>query len=463
PPLSYHAINGLTAGRSEGKPTENSVNMTIKRVEKDAMHGRLADIYLTAHQVSTDFTAIDFQSKETPTYILNQGALWDIDKKDELRSKWIYASDMKAEDEDSGISIFTLYDDYSVDIQHIDFTGLNEKLDINAMEKEADKKLQEMSNLSDLHIGAADTKYNIIEAAIDRLSASKVPKDKRYLFLLGDILHAGNDKASRTKILFPTSNIQEETISKLEKELGNAKTKEELKQKIVSVFEDVLYGASTPDIGRQNRRANYYLRPLIDKFGTMITVPGNHGEKTMNGDESGMFGPNFENGGTKVEYIDDLLLKDEIPNIGGYNMFIIHSPGFRGGYDAGTTLMKTVENEGRDTTDMALAGDCHEPHLKFIAKKKTVQNGKQNAGKWKTLIAVTAPSLERYSRFESEVVKKPRFSRGISRIFLPDDQNIGTSYSRYNFIPEYTLKIYAEANGSKAENVINKYLEALEK
>jgi hypothetical protein len=195
----------------------------------------------------------------------------------------------------------------------------------------------------------------------------------------------------------------------------------------------------------------------------MVTVPGNHGEKTMNGDESGMFGPTFENSGTKVEYIDDLLLKDGIPNLGGYNMFLIHSPGFRGGYDAGTTLMKTVENEGRDTTDMAVAGDCHEPHAKFIAKKKVIQKGKQTEEKWKTLVAITAPSLERYSRFESEVVKKPRFSRGMSRLYLPQDGEIGTSYVRYNFVPEYALRRYSEAKGSRCENIVNKYLEAVGK
>ena len=77
----------------------------------------------------------------------------------------------------------------------------------------------------------------------------------------------------------------------------------------------------------------------------------------------------------------------------------MHSAGYRGGVDARTSLMNTVKNTGKDLVDIAMAGDCHEPGIKFALKKKDEE--------WKTMAAITVPALENETYFESCIIHKP--------------------------------------------------------
>ncbi len=444
---AMHAINGLYAGNSEGKPTERGTVMAIDNANKDALHGRLPDVYIRAHESSTDFTAVDFPSRDgKPVYMLNVGPLQNLDAQLRRRSSWNKTTEAKRTDqmEDSSITIFSLDDDYRAELQHVSFRALKEGVDISKIEKNASKELYETVQISDAHVGAPSmsSAYELMEAIPYELMNSEIPKERRFLFLLGDMLHGGSDKANWTDILWP----QRGTRSEMLKKLKEAKTLEDK----ITVFREAIDGVAIPDLGKQVREADQVLMRRIAKyFDTAYLVDGNHVEKAAgHAGESGMLGPILQNAGTKnIVYADQESLANRDISLGPYTLFMLHSPGYRGGVDAGTALAYKVVKTGNDKIDMVFAGDCHEAHIKYFAKK--------SGDRWDTFLALTSGALQDVTSFEKKIVAKNKFTRGFEVTYIPTDGKVGTSYLRNVFIPEIALRNTLKRNGgSELEKIV---------
>lgn len=441
-----HAVNGIYSGNNEAAPTERGTVMAIKNATKDAMHGRLPDIYLRSHESSTDFTAVDFNSKDHPVYFLSSGPLQDIDAQVKRHASWNKTTESKRVDqmEDSAMLIFSLGDDYRVELQHISFRALKEGTDISKIEKNADKELYETVQISDAHVGAPSltSSYELMEAIPYELENSRIPKERRYLLSLGDMLHGGSDKASWTDILWPQRGTRSELIDKLKR----AKTRED----ITEVFREALDGVATPDLGRQAREANDILWSRIAKyFDAALLWNGNHVEKAAgNAGESGFIGPALKNAGVKnVIYADDEARANRDIHLGPYTIFGMHSPGYRGGKDAGSALSDKVVNTGSDNVDMVFAGDCHEAHIKYSAKKSD--------DRWDTFLTLTSAALQDVTSFEKKIVSKPKYTRGFEFTYIPTNAKVGTSYIRNVFIPEHALrKTLKDHGGSELEKLV---------
>jgi predicted HTH domain antitoxin len=432
----FHAINALTAGLNEGKPSDRNINMIVDYANLDAQYGRLADIYITGRGSTTELTALDYQSRKAPVLILNQGPLLDIDRQFRLRASLNKTDVSKrlSQFEDSGISFLSVYKDNSVEMEHIDITGIKKGIDPYKIDKDkANGSLYEIVQISDWHVGNAASDYEAMEKVPNIVNKSQVPKDKRVLFVGGDMVDGGNDKAQRTKMSLPRSPSPEEFLRKLEDILDDS-DKDRAKTNFVSELHKMVYGNSDIDLGQQEKRLDEYLRPLGPLFEKAYVVGGNHFERaTGNGSEGRMIGPKFENNGTKeVIYVDDYLLRGETPYLDKYGLLQMHSAGYRGGADARTSLMNTVKNTGKDLVDIAMAGDCHEAGIKFALKKKDEE--------WRTMAAITVPALENETYFESYIIHKPNYTKGISELYVPTDTTIGTSYLKYRLIPLQTIR-----------------------
>lgn len=451
----FHAINALTAGLNEGKPSERNINMIVDYANSDALYDRLADIYITGRGSATEFTAVDYQSRKDPVFILNQGPLMDINRQFRLRASLNKTDVSKrlSQAEDSGISFLSIYKDKSLEIEHIDFNAIKNNIDIKKLTDNAENgSFYEMTQISDWHVGNAASDYEAMEKVPEFVKKSRVPKENKILFVGGDMVDGGNDKAQRTKMSLPRSPGPEEFLSNLEKLLTN-KDDNEVKNKFIDTLHDVVYGNSDIDIGQQERRLNTYIRPLAPLFNTAYVVPGNHYERaTGNGSEGRMLGTMFENNGTKnVIYVDDYLLRGETPYLGTYGLLEMHSAGYRGGADARTSLMNTVKNTGKNLVDIAIAGDCHEAGIKFALKK--------GADKWGTMAAITVPALERETYFESYIIHKPNYTKGISQLYVPTDKDIGTSYLKYRLVPLQTIRDEINSSGgSRYHKLINEVM-----
>ncbi len=439
----FHAINALTAGLNEGKPSDRNINMIVDYANFDAQYGRLADLYITGRGSSTEFTALDYQSRKDPVLILNQGPLMDIDRQFKLRASLNKTDVSKrlSQFEDSGISFLSVYDDNSIEIEHIDINGIKKKVSPYKINKDkANGSLYEMVQISDWHVGNAASDYEAMEKVPDIINKSQIPKEKRVLFIGGDMVDGGNDKAQRTKMSLPRAPSPEEFLGKLE-DILNDSDKERAKTKFINELHGVVYGNSDIDIGQQEKRLDKYLRPLAPLFEKAYVVGGNHFERaTGNGSEGRMIGPKLENSGTKeVVYVDDYLLRGETPYLDGYGLLQLHSAGYRGGMDARTSLMNIIKNTGKDLVDIAMAGDCHEPGIKFALKKK--------GDNWNTMTAITVPALENETYFESYIIHKPNYTKGISELYIPTDNSIGTSYLKYKLIPLQTIRNDIDSSG----------------
>ena len=454
----FHAINALTAGINEGKPSDRNINMIVDYANLDAQYGRLADIYITGRGSSTEFTALDYQSRKDPVLILNQGPLMDIDKQFKLRASLNKTDVSKrlSQLEDSGISLLSVYGDKSIEIEHIDIGGIKNGINPYKINKEKTKgSLYEMVQISDWHAGNSASDYEAMEEVPEIIKKSEVPKDKRTLFVGGDMVDGGNDKAQRTKMSLPRAPSPEEFLGKLE-DILNDDDNERAKNNFVSELHNVVYGNSDIDLGRQEKRLDTYLKPLGSLFKKAYVVGGNHFERaTGNGSESGIIGPKLESNGTKeVVYVDDYLLRGETPYLDKYGLLLMHSAGYRGGADARTSLMNTVKNTGKDLVDIAIAGDCHEPGIKFALKKKGEE--------WKTMTAITVPALENETYFESYILHKPNYTKGISELYIPTDTSIGTSYLKYKLIPLQGIRTAMQADGGSRytrllDNLLKKF------
>ena len=439
----FHAINALTAGLNEGKPSDRTINMIVDYANLDAQYGRLADIYITGRGSATEFTALNYQSRKEPVLIFNQGPLMDIDRQFKLRASLNKTDVSKrlSQFEDSGISFLSVYKDGSVDIEHIDISGIKRRINPSKLNKEKPNgSLYEIDQITDWHVGNAASDYEAMEEVPKILNRSDVPKEKRSLFIGGDMLDGGNDKAQRTKMSLPRAPSSEEFLGKLE-DILNDEDKDHAKRDLMSEFHKMVYGHSDIDLGEQEKRLNYYLSSLAPLFDKAYAVGGNHVERaTGNGSEGKLIGSILEDSGTKeVVYVDDYLIRGETPYLGDYGLLMMHSAGYRGGADARTSLMTTIKNTGSDLLDIGMAGDCHEPGIKFALKSKN--------GEWKTLATITAPALEGETYFEKYIIHKPNYTKGISQIYLPTDNTIGTSYIKYRLIPLQTIKDEIDASG----------------
>ncbi len=454
----FHAINALTAGLNEGKPSERNINMIVDYANLDAQYGRLSDIYITGRGSATEFTALNYQSRKTPVLILNQGPLMDIDKQFRLRASLNKTDVSKrlSQFEDSGVSFLSVYKDNSVDLEHLDMYGIKNKISPSKIQKDIQRgSLYEITQISDWHVGNAASDYEAMEKVPEIINKSQVPKDKRILFVGGDMVDGGNDKAQRTKMSLPRAPSPEEFMGKLEKILNEA-DKEKARNEFVDTLHEVVYGNSDIDLGQQERRLGGYLKPLAPLFEKAYVVGGNHYERaTGNGSEGKMIGPKLENNGTKeVVYVDDYLQRGQTPYLDNYGLLQLHSAGYRGGQDARTSLMNIIKNTGKDLVDIAMAGDCHEPGIKFALKKKEER--------WSTMAAMTVPALEKETYFEDYIIHKPNYTKGISEIYIPTDSSIGTSYLKYRLIPLQTIK--AEINssgGSRYYRLVNDLIKKL--
>ena len=455
----FHAINALTAGLNEGKPSDRTINMIVDYTNLDAQYGRLADIYITGRGSATEFTALDYQSRKEPVLIFNQGPLMDIDRQFKLRASLNKTDVSKrlSQFEDSGVSFLSVYNDNTVEIEHLDVSGIKNKINPSKLNKEKQNgSLYEVVQASDWHVGNAASDYEAMEEVPKIISKSDVPKEKRVLFVGGDMVDGGNDKAQRTKMSLPRAPSPEEFVGKLEDILKDD-NKENTKTKFISELHKVVYGNSDIDLGQQEKRLDNYLKPLAPLFDKAYVVGGNHFERaTGNGSEGRMIGPKLENGGTnEVVYVDDYLLRGETPYLGDYGLLMMHSAGYRGGVDARTSLMNTIKNTGSDLIDLGMAGDCHEPGIKFALKKKN--------GEWRTMATITTPALEGETYFEKYIIHKPNYTKGISEIYIPTDSTIGTSYLKYKLIPLQTIRneIYA-SGGSRYYKALDKILNKLD-
>ena len=454
----FHAINALTAGLNEGKPSDRNINMIVDYANLDAQYGRLADIYITGRGSATEFTALDYQSRKDPVLILNQGPLMDIDKQFRLRASLnkTDVSKRMSQFEDSGISFLSVYNDKSIEIDHIDISGIKKGINPYKIDKEkTEGSLYEIVQISDWHVGNAASDYEAMEKVPEIINKRQIPKDKRILFVGGDMVDGGNDKAQRTKMSLPRAPSPEEFLKKLE-DILNDNDKEKAKSNFMSELHKVVYGNSDIDLGQQEKRLDSYLRPLGALFEKAYVVGGNHFERaTGNGSEGRMIGPKLESSGTKeVVYVDDYLLRGETPYLDKYGLLQMHSAGYRGGADARTSLMNTVKNTGKDLVDIAMAGDCHEPGIKFALKKKDEE--------WKTMAAITVPALENETYFESYIIHKPNYTKGISELYIPTDTTIGTSYLKYRLIPLQGIRTTMQTEGGSRysrllDNLLKKF------
>lgn len=454
----FHAINALTAGLNEGKPSERNINLVVDYANFDAQYGRLADIYITGRGSATEFTALNYQSRNDPVFILNQGPLMDIDRQFKLRASLNKTDVSKrlSQFEDSSVSFLSVNKDNVVEIEHIDINGLKNGINPSEINKKAASgSMYEIVQISDWHVGNSASDYEAMEKVPEILGRSIVPKEKRVLFIGGDMVDGGNDKAQRTKMSLARSPSPEEFLGKLERIL-NETDKEKAKVDFIDTLHDMVYGNSDVDIGQQEKRLDKYLRPIAPLFDKAYVVGGNHFERaTGNGSEGRMIGPKLENSGTKeVIYVDDYLLRGETPYLDTYGLLQLHSAGYRGGMDARTSLMNIIKNTGKDLVDIAMAGDCHEPGVKFALKKK--------GENWGTIAAVTVPALENETYFETYIIHKPNYTKGISAIYLPADSAIGTSYIKYRLIPLQTIrKDINSSGGSKYYRLVNDLLKKL--
>jgi hypothetical protein len=451
----FHAINGLASGLNEGKPTDRNLKMTVDYANADPVDRR-ADLYITGRGSSTEFTAVNFQSRDNPVFVFNQGPLLDIDKQFKLRASFNKTDISKrlSQFEDSGLSIFAIKADGVVEIEHLDATAIKKKIIPNALEKELSKgSMYEMTTLSDWHIGSAYADYVATEGVSGIMSRSEVPREKRSVFNGGDMVDGGNDKAQRTRMSLPKAITPEELLKVLET-LSVEKNSKKRTQGLIDALYDSIYLHSDIDIGRQLKRLEQYIAPIAGLVHAVYAVNGNHFEKaTGNGSEADATGMYYKSHGTdEVIYPDFIQERGQNPMLGNYTLLQFHSPGYRGGADARTSLMNIVKNTGQDLVDIVMAGDCHEAGIKFAFKRK--------GDEWRTLVAVTAPSLQKQTDFEKNILHKPDYTKGASQLYLPTDDSIGTSYVKYRLIPSQTIRAEVYKRGGPAfKKLLNQLIE----
>ena len=442
----FHAINGLTVGFNEGMPSDRNLNLIIDYVNTDQ---RLGDIYITGRGSTTEFTAIDKQGRKDPVWIMNQGPLLDMDKQLRLRSSFNKTSVSKRmnKQEDSSVSFFSINEDGSAEIEHVDYTALKKGTDIAKLEKNISKgSMYEIFGISDWHVGSPDAMYEHMEVIPKIIKRSETPFQQKKLTSNGDMIDGGNDKLQRTKMSLTRYDAPEKLIEKLEDILKadsqyQSNAKNNLKEEFYRIIGDLLYKGSDSDIFRQESRLDTYLKPIAPLVSGVYSVGGNHAEKaTGNGSEGYLVSSKFQSWNTpNVVNVDPMLMRNEIPYLDNYGLYLVHSAGYRGGFDARSALLKELSSMGYDLVDIAIAGDCHEAGIKFAANRRDDE--------WGTRAAITLPALQRHTQFELHILHKPAFTKGISSLYVPVDPEIGTSYMKYKMIPAQSMQSEIDSSG----------------
>ena len=470
----FDSISGLTTGLSEGMPSKMHEKNTEKYATEDAKMGRLADVYITFGSMTTEFGAVNFGGRERPVYFFNQSPLLDVDKQFRLKAAFNKTRDSKAllGDVDASLSIITIYKDGTFEVDRLTIDGIRKGVNMSEIEsKLKEGSMHEVVGTSDWHVGSQFAMYeeiNYLSKLIDRVTYVPKGLGKKHAVYTGDEVDGGNDKLSRTRMQVSYLKPPEELLPELENDL-NSGLEEALKSDSIEAIEakvkyikdkwsatlsDILYGNPTIDITAQFNRLSYYIKPLSQKFDDNYLVGGNHAEKaTGNGSEGHVIAPIIRGGDSKVINVDEYLLRNEFPKIGNYKAYIIHSAGYRGGLDPATTLFDDVVKMGADV-DLAIAGDCHEPRIKFGIRRRE--------NEWRSLIAMTTPALQKYTTFESNIVHKLNYTKGISILYLPADESLGSSYTKYKFIPAQTIDTYMNADGgTRVSNLVDKFVDGI--
>ena len=470
----FDSISGLTTGLSEGMPSKMHEKNTEKYATEDAKMGRLADVYITFGSMTTEFGAVNFGGRERPVYFFNQSPLLDVDKQFRLKAAFNKTRDSKAllGDVDASLSIVTIYKDGTFEVDRLTIDGIRNGVNMSEIEsKLKEGSMHEVVGTSDWHVGSQFAMYeeiNYLSKLIDRVTYVPKGLGKKHAVYTGDEVDGGNDKLSRTRMQVSYLKPPEELLPELENDL-NSGLEEALKSDSIEAIEakvkyikdkwsatlsDILYGNPTIDITSQFNRLSYYIKPLSQKFDDNYLVGGNHAEKaTGNGSEGHVIAPIIRGGDSKVINVDEYLLRNEFPKIGNYKAYIIHSAGYRGGLDPATTLFDDVVKMGADV-DLAIAGDCHEPRIKFGIRRRE--------NEWRSLIAMTTPALQKYTTFESNIVHKLNYTKGISILYLPADESLGSSYTKYKFIPAQTIDTYMNADGgTRVSNLVDKFVDGI--
>ncbi len=470
----FDSISGLTTGLSEGMPSKMHEKNTEKYATEDAKMGRLADVYITFGSMTTEFGAVNFGGRERPVYFFNQSPLLDVDKQFRLKAAFNKTRDSKAllGDVDASLSIVTIYKDGTFEVDRLTIDGIRNGVNMSEIEsKLKEGSMHEVVGTSDWHVGSQFAMYeeiNYLSKLIDRVTYVPKGLGKKHAVYTGDEVDGGNDKLSRTRMQVSYLKPPEELLPELENDL-NSGLEEALKSDSIEAIEakvkyikdkwsatlsDILYGNPTIDITAQFNRLSYYIKPLSQKFDDNYLVGGNHTEKaTGNGSEGHVIAPIIRGGDSKVINVDEYLLRNEFPKIGNYKAYIIHSAGYRGGLDPATTLFDDVVKMGADV-DLAIAGDCHEPRIKFGIRRRE--------NEWRSLIAMTTPALQKYTTFESNIVHKLNYTKGVSILYLPADESLGSSYTKYKFIPAQTIDTYMNADGgTRVSNLVDKFVDGI--
>ncbi|MGC8698707.1 MAG: hypothetical protein ACP5RE_00780 [Candidatus Acidifodinimicrobium sp.] len=481
----FDSIDGLTIGLSEGIPSKMHEKNTERYAMEDAKLGRLADLYITFGSMTTEFTAANFSGRDRPVYFFNQSPLLDIDKQLRLRAAFNKTRDSKIlnRDVDSSLSIITVYKDGIFEIDRLTVDGIRKNVNISEIEsKLKDGSMHETVGTSDWHVGSQFAMYeeiNYLPKLVDRVTYVPKGLGRKHAIYTGDEVDGGNDKLSRTRMQVTYLKPQEEIISDLDKNLTSgledvlksdsveaieARLKQ-IKETFSNTLGDILYGNPTIDITAQFNRLSYYIKPLSRKFDDSYIVGGNHAEKaTGNGSEGQIISPMIRDVDSKVVLVDEYLLKNEFPRIGNYKAYITHSAGYRGGLDPATALFEDVVRMGADV-DLAIAGDSHEPRIKFgIRRVAAAQNNGQNspAVRWGSLISMITPALQRYTTFESNIIHKLNYTKGVSVLYLPADESISSSYVKYRFIPAQTIDMYMNLDGgTRIDNLVDKLIDSV--
>ncbi|MEM3190840.1 MAG: hypothetical protein QW292_01845 [Candidatus Parvarchaeota archaeon] len=469
----FDSIDGLTTGLTEGVPSKMHEKNKERYAAEDKKMGRLADLYITFGSMNTEATAVDFGRNERPVYLFNQSPLLDVDKLLRLRAAFNKTRISKALNKgiDSSISIITIYKDGRFETDRLTVDGIRKKVNISELEsKLKDGSMHEIVATSDWHIGSQYAMYDEIAYLPDIIKRlTSVPKGlgKKHLFDLGDNVDGGKDKLERTRMQVTFLKPPEELIPDLEKdltikpeELSNIGTEAarlkiiNMKNKLISTLEDLMYGNPTIEIGSQLDRLGYYIKPISRLFDDSYLVDGNHFQSATGNGSEGRAIASIIRSETEVKLADEYLSRNELPKVGNYNVYLLHTAGYRGGLDAATTLLDEVVNMGLNV-ELAAVGDVHEWRVKY---------GIQSVGgAWRSIIATTSAALQRPTPFERQKIHKLDYTKGISMIYLPADENIGTMYTKTVFIPAQTIDRYMkEGGGTRIGRVVNEMFDSLD-
>lgn len=453
---STHAINGReNENYSFITPLQTGQKRAIEYANRNYQNGGNADIYLRTHDKGgLDFTAIEFKDKK-PIVLLCTPPLQDPDILRQRSNSWSRTVDAKRFDApfDSGVVILKIDEDKRIFVKHIEYNTIKKKIDPVNLEN----SMYRIITIGDLHIGAPSlgnnvngnqprTAYELMEAAQIDLSNRNFDRNYSYISYLGDIMHGGIDKVTRSDILENKRYGYEKTIRTLDNLLSKGPlTKDEIRRQLI----EEIYGVSIPNLGEQIKEAAPIVSGLARSSSRAGVVRGNHvSSAALNENEDDIIGAILETSGVEVDYPNKIQQRNETYKIFDYPANGVHSTGYRGWKDGGRENIDMVYDTGINAV-IQLSADEHRPHLNIVRK---FEDGREFS-----LVAIKPPAFQDYTTFERNVVKKNESPRGYSILYLPRDINIGTGYIVYELVTEATLdRVLIKNGGSKIDKLVDK-------